>query len=678
MQASSTTMRLIVPQPQLSLPPKAKEMSSSIREEKLNLTYSRNRTDKRGSLPFTRNHPYTALQGKFGHYLLIAPTNKNTKVGLRVEDDAPVYIWKPSELLSWYMIREHPACTSYRVHQYSILNRIHTIHQRLGHFSDLISSIDCKKNITHYLIAECHPTLSTYLNTEQPADKRNLISIADSLLGALDAIHSKRITHGAISEQTLFVKNDGQLYIGHFGETALKDNDINCRHKDADVVALLKALQLLTRGPSFRGLPLTQQYALQIISRDILIESPLPPFKLNLQNFRTFLMKIPKLSTTQNYSKEDLKTLLFKDQNLYYQIAKLRITDPLLAAKQFAAGLKSGEIYIDFNNSNRVDKGYCFRLSASKWAPETSKSLPFTILRHSDDLYIIVNTNQYNVPFTKLGQGAYGKVRVAYDVSNDCAVAVKKSASVKGDFKQVSELYKKNHEMSDTLGRKSVLIESTDSKHTQRLYLISPLMQGDLSHFLSLPKNYSVTKVLTMFKLYAEAISNFHNFGFVHRDIKLENTLYSETENGELVVQLSDFDFSKKITHPTLDSESSTTDQGLLNFCEWRVDTWNFGRDILRTMFPSAYSNSHDYFKKRPGEASLLDKQEILTYLTKYAQIELASQNTSVYQLMSDTQRCYIMEALQRCYSFSYREWLSAAKLSELFHSALTNERQDT
>ena len=138
MQLATSTMSLGIPQRSMSSSnyQKAQRLSDNVNDGRVVLSYDEhNRADKRSPLPFILNYPFTSIRSELGSYLLIEHLSLNTKLGLRMSDNTPVIIWNTDT--------RHG--NQSRNTQRLALEKIHTIHQRIGLFSDLILSRNCQK-----------------------------------------------------------------------------------------------------------------------------------------------------------------------------------------------------------------------------------------------------------------------------------------------------------------------------------------------------------------------------------------------------------------------------------------------------------------------------------------------------------------------------------------------------
>jgi serine/threonine protein kinase len=241
--------------------------------------------------------------------------------------------------------------------------------------------------MTCYLIANCDTPLLSHLQSIEPIDASDFFRFTQTLCNTLQAVHSQGISHGAISEQSLFVTPQGHCYIGQFGWQSTLDSPSNFKFnndKNADVLALLKSFQLFTLTPSFNQLTLTQQHIIKLISRGTFDEEP--TYKLKLPDVMALLNRGHDNDLATNLSEAAIKNLHFGLNLRYHHMVRTRLTDPLQAARQFATALKQGDIVIEFGTGNRADKGYHFKSAVVDGIAPTSKKLPFSVLRGSENL----------------------------------------------------------------------------------------------------------------------------------------------------------------------------------------------------------------------------------------------------------------------------------------------------
>ena len=152
-----------------------------------------------------------------------------------------------------------------------------------------------------------------------------------------------------------------------------------------------------------------------------------------------------------------------------------------------------------------------------------------------------------------LGRGATATVYLARDTRTDRPVAIK---VLKPELTQSMGAARFLHEIKLTQGlhhpRILPVLDSGD--HDGQLYFVLPYMDGGtlrdrLDHEPQLPIADAVRTACTV----AEALAHAHAQGFVHRDVKPENILFS---GGEAC--LADFGIARAIERSVEDTTTST------------------------------------------------------------------------------------------------------------------------
>lgn len=152
----------------------------------------------------------------------------------------------------------------------------------------------------------------------------------------------------------------------------------------------------------------------------------------------------------------------------------------------------------------------------------------------------------------ELGRGATATVWLAHDVTSGRHVALKvllpelAESSVRRDFvREISRTASLEHER--------ILPVLGEGTLDDTLYLVQPFMAGGtLRTRLERDRQLPVAEVLRIGEALARALAHAHVRGFIHRDVKPENILFSEGE-----AHLGDFGICRALER-TMD-ESSTT-----------------------------------------------------------------------------------------------------------------------
>ena len=157
-----------------------------------------------------------------------------------------------------------------------------------------------------------------------------------------------------------------------------------------------------------------------------------------------------------------------------------------------------------------------------------------------------MDTEQYSTNTRAfLGKGSYGSVFKGRDKLNNIPVAIKKIEDAdhlnKSTMHEIESLMVVDHE--------NILKLYDTFLHEDSWWLVLELCDQNLAKFLKESKPNLETK-LSIMSQSALGISYLHNLKkpIVHRDLKLENILLKSTSDGQKIVKICDFGFSKIIS----------------------------------------------------------------------------------------------------------------------------------
>lgn len=158
----------------------------------------------------------------------------------------------------------------------------------------------------------------------------------------------------------------------------------------------------------------------------------------------------------------------------------------------------------------------------------------------------------------KLGSGAYGEVFECYQVGSDKKYAVK---MVRKENPRLAANVRNEIEVVKTV-RHPNLVHTYETHETHfTVYFIMELMQGELFEELVRVKQFKEEPTRIIMEQVIKAINYLHNRGIMHRDVKLENVLFSEEpdfEKNNFSVKLSDFGLCSFIDANTAAQEGTT------------------------------------------------------------------------------------------------------------------------
>lgn len=144
-----------------------------------------------------------------------------------------------------------------------------------------------------------------------------------------------------------------------------------------------------------------------------------------------------------------------------------------------------------------------------------------------------------------IGVGSYGKVRVAWHRLTGAKVAIK--TYDKSKIKDESQLRRVHSEIKimESLShpRVSRMFEAIETP--KRFHLVMECLEGNnLCAHVKEKKKLPEDKAKVIFFQLLQAVEYLHNLQIAHRDIKLENVLFTSTKEGCDDIKLIDFGFS--------------------------------------------------------------------------------------------------------------------------------------
>lgn len=218
----------------------------------------------------------------------------------------------------------------------------------------------------------------------------------------------------------------------------------------------------------------------------------------------------------------------------------------------------------------------------------------------------------------ELGKGSFGVVKLAHQKITGQKVAIKVYDKTK--FKKTSQIKRCRTEINlmSQLNSTRVTHLFEAFENSKKIYLVMEVLSGgNLCTYVKSKKFLRESEALKIFKQIAEAIAFLHNeMGIVHRDIKLENILFT----GSKRIKLADFGFSVFVEDNEENVEKvgvSGTKKFLKSFCgtpsymapeiikkkgyeAFPVDVWSLGVVFFAMLFgrfPFRAKNHEDLYK---------------------------------------------------------------------------------
>lgn len=205
--------------------------------------------------------------------------------------------------------------------------------------------------------------------------------------------------------------------------------------------------------------------------------------------------------------------------------------------------------------------GRVIKISKSSKSKEEGATLPFSILFDHDSGSVL-----YRGKEKLLGAGLFGRVKIAQNIDTGEFEAIK-IQDVSHNPQLAEDIRKENKILQDLgllngvvireeeyEGPKSITYKSRDEKgniieetadvsRKIKIYTRQKLLSGKTLDAYIQKGALSPANLLALAKATMENIQEFHEKGYLHRDIKLENVIYDPSNNHS---QLIDFGFSVK------------------------------------------------------------------------------------------------------------------------------------
>ena len=144
----------------------------------------------------------------------------------------------------------------------------------------------------------------------------------------------------------------------------------------------------------------------------------------------------------------------------------------------------------------------------------------------------------------KIGEGAYGIVKIGQNLQTGEKVAIKIYDKVKLKISKNVKMIEREINILKTLKHPNVLqlISAIETEH--QIFIITEYIKGvELSQYLLIHKNITEKEICTYFKQLISGIEYLHTLGICHRDIKTENLIIEQKTKQ---IKIIDFGFSNK------------------------------------------------------------------------------------------------------------------------------------
>ena len=201
--------------------------------------------------------------------------------------------------------------------------------------------------------------------------------------------------------------------------------------------------------------------------------------------------------------------------------------------------------------------------------------------------------------------GGQATVKEAIDGLDDDAVALKIFKKNKMNLFGLNAAYFE-HSLANELNHDNILKSKGYFEDNEYIVIIYELLSSDLRSLLvELEAPLDESQIKDIFYQMLRSIDYCHKRNIVHRDVKLENFLVDTTEDGKILIKLSDFGLAcefEKSKPPTtkcgsiisIAPEMLTKD----SYCH-KVDMWGLGvilHELLSTKLPF-YNDDENVYK---------------------------------------------------------------------------------
>lgn len=157
----------------------------------------------------------------------------------------------------------------------------------------------------------------------------------------------------------------------------------------------------------------------------------------------------------------------------------------------------------------------------------------------------------YRLEKQVLGEGAFGKVRLASSSRTGHKVAVKVIKRKKLN-ERAELLLKREVKHHEKLRHPNIVRLHTFIMTPTKYYLVMEYLRGgDLLHYINESPPLSDTLARTLFRGLMEGLRFCHQLGIHHRDLKLENLMLTSRDEATMSVKIADFGLSDLQTNPT-------------------------------------------------------------------------------------------------------------------------------